>query len=111
MSFFKVDEISIRYNGIHPSITTQQQIESTVKELFEEAPYGAVIHTSFTDRKGSVKGILQINSCAGHFFASAESHDLNEVLTSMIKQIRKRLKKWKEKRFKQDRELGPSIAS
>lgn len=103
--------MNIRYDGVHPSHETKQHVESMVREIYDEAPYGAVIDVSFADRRGSVKGIMQIHSSAGAFFASAESNDFNEIISSLAHQMRKRLKKWKDNRYKHEREHNPSVAS
>lgn len=111
MDYKTVDEISIRYNGIHPSNQIKQQIERISKDIYEEAPYDSVMHVSFADRKGVVKGIMQINSRVGSFFAAAESNDLSEIVSSLSQQMRRRLKKWKDNRFKRPKEANAEIAS
>lgn len=107
----KVDGINIRYNNVHPSDSEKTYIESTIDEIYGESPYGAVITAKFTDRRGTVKGVLQINSSAGSFFATAESHDLVELTKKLNTQIKKRLDRWKEKRFKvHHNNFTPSMA-
>jgi hypothetical protein len=94
------NELNIRYNNIHPTDSERVYIESIFKELYDESPYGAVLSGSFTDRKGTVKGTLQINSSAGSFFATAETSNINEVTRMLMVQIKRRLEKWKSRRFR-----------
>lgn len=108
MNFEKFEEVKVRYNNVHPSESTDQFIQTQLKEIHEESPYGSVMNVSFSDRRGTVKGVIQINSSAGRFFVTAESDDLLEVTKTMLEHMRRKLKKWKHNRFKTPRrEMEP----
>jgi hypothetical protein len=111
-NFKKFEEISIHYNNIHPSKETKNYIETMMGEVFESSPYGSVLTACLSDRRGIVKGTLKINSSAGTFFTSTESNDLNEVARKLAKQIRRHLDKWKDKRFRIERNkyIGHNVA-
>lgn len=88
-------ELSVKYHGFHPSEFTKSFFGSMLQEIHEEAPYGSMIHANFSRHHEHIKGVIQINSSAGSFFAVATSTSLNEVAKKLVHQLRKRLEKWK----------------
>ena len=95
-------DINIKYVGLAPSDFTKAYIENILYEIYEESPYGATLNSSFSKNKDFIKGTVQINSSVGPFFATASDDNFPEVTRKLSEQLRRRLKKWKSKRFKHE---------
>lgn len=93
------DEVSIKYQGFHPSDFTKIFLQSLLSELHEESPSGSTLKAQFIRREHMFKAIVSIHSSAGKFFAVASGKRLREVADKIIRQIRKQLDKWKTARF------------
>lgn len=90
--------ITIRYDGFYPSAYTKNKIEDTMHEILNEAPTGGTLQATFTKNNEIVKGLVQVSSSAGPFFAIVTDTDLQEVCRKLLMNIRRRLDKWKAKR-------------
>ncbi|MBY0555062.1 hypothetical protein K2P97_11080 [bacterium] len=90
--------IVINYHNFHASKGTQLFIDSLIREIHQELPDGSTIKATFSKKDDVVKGMLQVGSYAGPFFAVAASDNLNEVTVRLVDQIRRRIEKWKSKR-------------
>lgn len=95
----KFGDIRVRYHGFHPSDYTKSFLDSILQEIYDESPDGSNLRASFSRHKEVLKGIVQVNSPAGPFFASATGKGLHEVAQRLLQQMRRRLDKWKSKRF------------
>jgi ribosome-associated translation inhibitor RaiA len=95
----KIGDIRVRYHGLHPSEYTKSHLDSAMQEIYDESPDGSSLQASFSKHKDVLKGIVQISSPAGHFFASATGPNLHDVANRLLAQMRRRLNKWKSKRF------------
>jgi len=95
----KIGDIRIRYHGFHPSEYMKSHLDSIMQEIYDESPDGCSLRASFSRHKDILKGIIQVTSPAGHFFASATGKGLHEVANRLLLQMRRRLDKWKSKRF------------
>ena len=96
----KFGDIRVRYYGFHPSEYTKSILDSILQEIYDESPDGSNLRASFSRHKEVLKGVIQINSPAGPFFASATGKGLHDVAHRLLQQMRRRLEKWKSKRFK-----------
>ncbi|MGZ5279971.1 MAG: hypothetical protein ACXWC9_08515 [Pseudobdellovibrionaceae bacterium] len=99
----KIGDIRVRYHGFHPSDFTQNLLNCIMQEIYDESPDGSCLKASFTRNKEVLRGIVQVNSPAGPFFASATGTHVNEVAHRLLVQMRRRLDKWKSKRFRHER--------
>lgn len=94
--------IVVHYHNFHPSEQTQLYIDSVIQEIQHELPSGAIVKASFSKKNDIVKGILQVGSNAGPFFAAADATNLNDVTLKLVGQIRRRLDKWKKRRHNRE---------
>jgi hypothetical protein len=89
--------VVIKYHDFHVSEATQNYIDSIIQEIQNELPTRAMVKATFTKKNDVVKGMLQVGSYAGPFFAVAASPNLNEVTVKLVDQVRRRIEKWKSK--------------
>ena len=99
---FMSEDINIQYQGLHPSHETDVYLRAIMGELLEEAPYGASLKAQFSTKNDVVKGMITIRSVVGPFFCLATGGDLRVVGHQLLNQMRRRLDKWKSKRFNRE---------
>ncbi len=97
------NNISINYRGFHPSQNTQEIVGELLQELLVEGPSFSKLKAHFV-KEGEFahavyKGIIEIHSNAGSFFAKAESSQIADLSHKLLKRSRKHFAKWKEKRL------------
>lgn len=97
------DKISINYRGFHPSQNTQDIVANLLNELLVEGPSFSKLKAHFA-KEGEFahaiyKGIVEIHSNAGNFFAKAESSQITDLAHKLLKRSRRHFSKWKEKRI------------
>lgn len=92
------NQIITHFNGFHPSPDTKNFIETILSDMQRELPRGSIVRGHFSRQKKIMKGILQVQSNQGPFFAVASSESLREVALELTVQMRKRMEKWKSKR-------------
>jgi hypothetical protein len=103
-------DIDVKFIGFQPSEAALQHIHEMLDEVWEEAPYGANIRLSLNRQKHVFKGVIQIASSAGPFFATASGEGLKLVSEKLRDRIHRRLEKWKSQRFRRrSLKLLPSI--
>lgn len=88
----------IQYHDFNPSDYTKVYIESVINEIHSELPDGSRVKATFTKRDNLYKGMLNVGSYSGPFFAVATSDDFKQVLVKLVDQMRRRLEKWKSKK-------------
>lgn len=96
------DDVVIQYHGFQPTPAARSYVETMMREIHEESPYGATLKASFSRSKYLFKGTIRISSAAGPFFASASGPGLLEVTKLLLERMRRRLSKWKSKRFRRE---------
>lgn len=94
------DRLALQFHGFHPSDFTIDYVNSLLEELQEEAPYGATTKAHFARQGHDFRGVIEIHSRAGTFFARAEGTRLKDVGHRLLEQIRRQFDKWKSARFK-----------
>ncbi|MCX7978460.1 MAG: hypothetical protein N2578_05605 [Bdellovibrionaceae bacterium] len=95
------EDIVIHYHGFHPSEASALMLQNLLEEVREEAPYGAAVRASFNRKDGVIKGILQVNSAVGPFFAVSSGEEIHEVAQTLMRRIRRRMEKWKSRRYRE----------
>lgn len=103
----------IEYQGFSPTDEIREHFERIIHEVHEEAPYGARIRAVFARRHRTFRGRIQINSAVGPFFAMARGDSYQAVMKRLLEQMRRRLNRWKSRRFeakKEDSSYGTSVA-
>ncbi len=95
----ELSEMTLQYNGFHPSDYTREYLESMMDELYTESPYGSVLQAVFSRQSQTFKARVRIDCSGAHFFAVASGRRLKEVTHKLVQQIRKQQSKWKSLRF------------
>ncbi len=108
----QTSSVSIQYHDFHPSQQTKDMVEDLIQEVQLEVPNGARIKATFCEADKLIKGMLQVNSFGGPFFAVAVANNLNEVSIKLLEQIRRRIEKFKSKRHEREtlRRMVPNVA-
>lgn len=109
----QTNRVSIHYHDFHPSEATRNMIEDLINEVQLEGPQGARVKATFCEVDKVMKGMLQVNSYGGPFFAVAVANNLNEVTLKLLEQMRRRIERFKSKRHERDtlRRMTPDISS
>jgi hypothetical protein len=107
----KFGDIHIRYHGFHPTDYTKSQVDAVLQEIYDESPDGSALKASISRKGDLLKGIVEVNSAAGPFFATATSRGLHDVLNRPLEQMRRRLGKWKSKRYQNESIKNLSVHS
>jgi cytochrome P450 len=97
------DDVHVQYQGFHPSDFTKSFIRSLLEEIHDEAPSGASVRAIFSKKDGNFKGTINVRSAAGPFFAMDVHSSLIGVAEHLLRQMRRKLDRWKSNRFKRDR--------
>jgi ribosome-associated translation inhibitor RaiA len=101
------DEVSIQYQGFHPSEFTRSHVSLVMSELQDEAPYGATLKGTFSRRDDQFKATVTIYSSAGRFFATATGRKLKQVTDQILRQLRRQLEHWKSRRSRPEHNVLP----
>jgi len=96
-------EVSLQYQGFHPTKTTLDYFADIFKEIQIEAPYKSTLKAIITKNKNLFKVSLDLHSHATSFFVSAEGSKLYEVGHRVLGLVRRKMSKWKKNRL-HDRE-------
>ena len=94
-----LSEMTIQYQGFHPTDFTKDYLEAMMDELYSESPHGSFFQSVFSRQNHIFKARVRIDSGNGHFFAVASGRKLKEVTHRVVYQIRKQLGKRKSLRF------------
>jgi hypothetical protein len=97
-----MDNISVKFQGFHPSNFTRSYLSDKLSAVYDEAPYGSTLKATFTRRDHVFKGVVTIYSSAGKFFAVASGNKLKEVTHKLTEQLRRQLDRWRSKRFRHE---------
>jgi hypothetical protein len=92
-------DISIEYTGFQPSFPTQMFIESAMQEIREDSPTGSFVQATFDKKDNIVKGIVQVSTPAGPFFAVVTGSESKEVAQNLHDRMKQRFEKWKAKHY------------
>ncbi len=97
------NKVSINYKGFHPSKNTLESVEQLLTELQIEGPSNSRLNAHIAkDGQFShavYKGIIEIRSNAGSFFAKAESSQIADLIHKLLKRSRRHFSKWKERKL------------
>jgi hypothetical protein len=105
-----MEDYFLTYRGFHPSNYTRAVLQNRMKELLEEAPYGATLSATFAREERLFKGQLRVSSPAGNFLAMATGTRLHEVNNRLMRRIRRQIENWKAARFGRDAGSVPAGA-
>lgn len=98
-----MEKTLIQYQGFHPTDFTQEYLNSVIEEIKTEAPYGATVKAIFSRKEGIIKAFVEVHSPVGPFYAIASSRHVKETGVKILEQMRKRLSKWKGKRYQRQK--------
>lgn len=96
MSF---DSVIIQHRGFHPSDFSKAFVESLMGEICNESPVGSKLKAVFSKQDDHIKGVVQVTSPAGPFFALATGYNVKDVSKKIFDQMRRKIGRWKTKRF------------
>ncbi|MEZ0393270.1 MAG: hypothetical protein ACAH59_13705 [Pseudobdellovibrionaceae bacterium] len=96
----KQSDLQIKYLDFQPSDWARRGLETVLQEIHDKAPDGSLLKASFSRKKNLFKGVIQIQSSLGPFFAVATGPGLREVSDKLAHQMQRRFERWKAKRFK-----------
>jgi hypothetical protein len=91
--------VTVHYHDFHPSEQTRFFIDSIVNEIHRELPQGSTVSATFSLKDKIVKGMLHVGSYGGPFFSVAAAEDLKEVTVKLLEQMRRRIDKFKTKKY------------
>ena len=91
--------VEINYNNFNPCDFTRIYFSTLMDELHNESPFGSKLKATFTSHGKYLKGVIQINSSRGKFFAVAADKDKAVLAKKLVQQIRKQIGKWRDQRF------------
>jgi len=97
-----MDNISVQYQGFHPSDFTRSYLSDKFSAVCDEAPYGSTLKATFTRKDHAFKGVVTIYSYAGKSFAVASGNKLKEVTHKLTEQLNRQLDRWRSKRFQHE---------
>lgn len=93
-----MSEVSIQFQGFHPTEFTRALVDSKLHELQEAAPDGAVVHAVFKRQNRILVASVRILSTAGDLFATARGTHLREVSRRLTERTRRQLRRIKAMR-------------
>jgi hypothetical protein len=99
-----MDQITIQYQGFHPSEFTRYYLDAKLSDLYAQAPRGSTLRAVFTRKNKTLIASVRVMSAAGHFFATARGMKMREVSHKLSDRLRKQLRRWKTLRVR-----GPSV--
>ncbi len=91
------ENVIIRYQGFSPSEITKDYIRSISQHIAENSSRNAKIKVTFSKKRELFKGMVQLNSAEGVFFATASDSNLKAIAEKMLFQVRRQHDKWKTK--------------
>lgn len=95
-----MEELTIQYRGFSPSQFTQNHVRTLMQKIHDESPASATLRVSLVKmREHAFKGFIRISSHAGHFFVQATSSGVIDLTHQLLERARRKLEKWKRKRF------------
>ncbi len=101
----KDETVQIHYKNFPHSAALQTYLKGIVHGLQHESPSDSVLKVSFSKTGRVFKGMVNIYSRAGRFFARAEDLTINAMSHKLFERVRRQLDKWKAQRFRIHREL------
>jgi ribosome-associated translation inhibitor RaiA len=88
--------IKIKYQGLHPSETLSNFLQTEMEAIHKQAPFDAMLNAQFMRlSEHDYKANILITSSAGEFFATAHGKNLNESVNKTTEQIHRQLDRWK----------------
>ena len=93
-----MDDIKIKFQGFSPTEFTQTYFREVFERLHEEAPASSFLKATVSKVNDGFKAVVQINSSAGHFFATSHAHKITELGHDIVAKMHRQLDRWKSKR-------------
>jgi hypothetical protein len=94
-----VGNAKIRFEGFSPSPFMRTYFKSLVESLNEETPAWSQVRATVRRVGKGLRGMIQVNSRAGVFFATAHSDRATDLGHKLMFRLRRQLDKWKGRRF------------
>lgn len=97
-----MDDIKIKFQGFSPSEFTQSYFTEVLQRLHEEAPASSFLKATVSKLNDGFKAVVQINSNAGQFFATAHARKITDLGHQMIWKMHRQLDRWKSFRHRRE---------
>jgi ribosome-associated translation inhibitor RaiA len=91
---------TIRFHGFHPSDYVKDVINTKMSELLEEAPEGAQLKASFTQKGEEFRGVVNLRSANRQIVSLAANPNMHTAISKLSSHIRRQLGKWKSMRYR-----------
>jgi hypothetical protein len=95
----KIEDVNLKFQGFDPSELMSTYLETILRAVHEESPYGSTVKATFTRTNDAIVGVLNITSVATSFVAKTTGNGLKRVGEELVQQIRGQIDKWKQVRF------------
>ncbi len=93
-----MNNMSLNFQGFHPSVFTEKYLKLMLYKLVEESPKNAFLTAHFNRSKSHFKGFVQVMYNGMDLIGSAEGTRLKDVTRVIILQIRRKLIKQRKQR-------------
>lgn len=99
-----MDDLIIQYQGFSPTQFAQNHVRSLMQKIHDESPASSALRVSIAKvGEHAFKGFVKISSQAGQFFIQASGSGLMDLAHLLRERTRRRLEKWKHRRFRDHR--------
>ena len=98
-----LDKQVIKFIGFTPSTLMRSFVEEKIVEIQKEATPKCILNVVFTKKDHMLKGVVTLHTSSGIFIAVAHGGRLDIVTIKILKQLRKKIDKWKMPKFHQER--------
>lgn len=93
-----MDDLKIKFQGFTPSEFTQAYFNEVLQRLHEEAPASSFLKATVSKVNDGFRAVVQINSSAGHFVATAHGRKITEIGHQVVSKMHRQLDRWKTQR-------------
>ena len=100
------EKVQIQYKDFPNSSGLNVYLRGMIQGLQHESPSDSVLKVTFSKTGRVFKGIVNIYSRAGRFFARAEDININAMSHKLAERARRQINKWKTQRFRIHKELA-----
>ncbi len=90
-----MDDIKIKFQGFSPTEFTEAYFNEVLQRLHEEAPASSFIKATVSKVNEGFKAVVQINSSAGQFFATAHARKITDLGHQIVAKMHRQLDRWK----------------
>jgi hypothetical protein len=94
-----MEDSKLQFQGFSPPSFVVTYFKDLLEEIRNEAPTWATVKGTVTRTGKHFRGVVEIRSAAGHFFAAARAERPTALGRKLLVRIRRPLNRWKSTRF------------